>query len=237
MNIAVVTSTRGRPTIRQAIDSVKAQTRGARHYVFAHGKDCWDAVSANTEGSDVDVVYLPVANGGGGYAMAPVYAAAPYLVGEDLIFFLDDDNFYDPDHIEFITSLIEQHDLGWAYSLRKIVDNDGNPICDDNCESLGCYPNSHQQYLVDNSCYAVKAEYARKHSHAWYVPVVSDRSFQAALMRDKIKCGTTGRHSVSYRLSADGSGGMTKERFLGNNEWMAQHRPGFEWTKKQIFNF
>jgi len=216
---------------------VKAQTRGARHYVFAHGKDCWDAVSANTEGSDVDVVYLPVANGGGGYAMAPVYAAAPYIVGEDLIFFLDDDNFYDPDHIESIATLIEQHDLGWAYSLRKIVDNDGNPICDDNCESLGCHPNSHNQYLVDNSCYAVKAEHARKHSHAWYVPVISDRSFQAALMRDKIKCGTTGRHSVSYRLSADGSGGMTKEKFLGNNEWMAQHRPGFEWAKKQIFNF
>jgi hypothetical protein len=237
MNIAVVTSTRGRPTIRQAIDSVKAQTRGARHYVFAHGKDCWDAVSANTEGSDVDVVYLPVANGGGGYAMAPVYAAAPYMVGEDLIFFLDDDNFYEPDHIETITSLIEQHDLGWAYSLRKIVDNDGNWICDDNCESLGCHPNSHQQYLVDNSCYAVKTEHARKHSHAWYVPIVSDRSFQSALMRDKIKCGTTGRHSVSYRLSADGTGGMTKEKFLGNNEWMAQHRPGFEWTKKQIFNF
>ena len=169
--------------------------------------------------------------------MAPVYAAAPYLVGEDLIFFLDDDNFYDPDHIESIASLIEQHDLGWAYSLRKIVDHDGNPICDDNCESLGCHPNSHQQYLVDNSCYAVRAEHARKHSHAWYVPVISDRSFQAALMRDKIKCGTTGRHSVSYRLSADGSGGMTKEKFLGNNEWMAQHRPGFEWTKKQVFNF
>lgn len=237
MNIAVVTSTRGRPTIRQAIDSVKAQTRGARHYVFAHGKDCWDAVSANTEGSDVDVVYLPVANGGGGYAMAPVYAAAPYMVGEELIFFLDDDNFYEPDHIESITSLIEQHDLGWAYSLRKIVDNDGNWICDDNCESLGCHPNSHNQYLVDNSCYAVKTEHARKHSHAWYVPIVSDRSFQSALMRDKIKCGTTGRHSVSYRLSADGTGGMTKEKFLGNNEWMAQHRPGFEWTKKQIFNF
>jgi hypothetical protein len=91
MNIAVITSTRGRETIRQAINSVKAQTIKARHYVFAHGKDCWDAVSTATAGSDVDVVYLPVANGGGGYAMAPVYAAAPYLVGEDLIFYLDDE--------------------------------------------------------------------------------------------------------------------------------------------------
>lgn len=236
-SIAVVTSTRGRETIKRAIESVEAQTRSARHYIFAHGADCWDAVMTNTDNYETTDVLLPVANGGGGYAMAPVYAAAPYLVAEDLIFFLDDDNFYDPDHIESIVSIMEQHDLGWAYSLRKIVDHDGNYICDDNCESLGCYPNSHGQYLVDNSCYAVKAEYARKHSHAWYVPVISDRSFQAALMKDMIRCGTTGRHTVSYRLSDDGSGGMTKEKFLGNNEWMAQHRPGFEWTKKQIFNY
>jgi len=237
MNIAVVTSTRGRPTIRQAIDSVKAQTRGARHYVFAHGKDCWDAVSANTEGSDVDVVYLPVANGGGGYAMAPVYAAAPYLVGEDLIFFLDDDNFYDPDHIESITSLIEQHDLGWAYSLRKIVDNDGNYLFDDNCESLGCQPNASGHYLVDNSCYAVRADVARKHSHAWYIPVVSDRSFQASLMQARVRCGTSGKHSVSYRLSHDGSGGMSKEAFTDNNNFMRSKFTDFPWTKRQIFNY
>jgi hypothetical protein len=36
---------------------------------------------------------------------------------------------------------------------------------------------------VDNSCYAVRTDVARKHSHAWYVPIVSDRAFQAELMR------------------------------------------------------
>jgi hypothetical protein len=237
MNIAVITSTRGRETIRQAINSVKAQTIKARHYVFAHGKDCWDATTAATAGSDVDVVYLPVANGGGGYAMAPVYAAAPYLVGEDLIFYLDDDNFYDPDHIESIVNLMEQHELGWAYSLRKIVDNEGGYICDDNCESLGMQPNASGHYLVDNSCYAVRADIARKHSHAWYVPVVSDRSFQASLMQAKIKCGTTGKHSVSYRLSHDGSGGMSKQAFINNNEFMRSKFTDFPWTKRQIWKY
>jgi hypothetical protein len=56
-------------------------------------------------------------------------------------------------------------------------------------------------------------------------------------MRAKYKAGTTGKHSVNYRLSKDGTGGMTKEKFFGNNEWMKQNRPDFQWTQKQIFNF
>lgn len=236
-SVAVVTSTRGRTLIKQAIDSVKAQTREAKHYVFAHGKDCWDAVQAATEGCDVDVVYLPTANGGGGYAMAPVYAAAPYLVNEDVVFYLDDDNWYEPTHIEELLRMIVEHDLGWAYSLRKIVDHEGNWICDDNCESLGLQPNSHGHYLVDNSCYAVRADIARKHSHAWYVPVVSDRAFMKALCQAKVPCGTTGKHSVNYRLSSDGSGGMTAEKFLGNNAYMRNNMPDFPWLQKAIFRY
>jgi glycosyltransferase involved in cell wall biosynthesis len=237
LSIAVVTSTRGRPLITQAIESVKAQTRGARHYVFAHGKDCWDAVSASTKGCDVDVVYLPAANGGGGYGMAPVFAASPFLVDEDVIFYLDDDNWYEPTHIEELVGMIEEHDLGWAYSLRRIVDADGNFICDDNCESLGMHLNSHNHYLVDNSCYAVRADIARQYSHAWYVPVVSDRAFMRALCQAKVDCGTTGKHSVNYRLSRDGTGGMTAEKFLGNNAYMHNKMPDFAWLQKSIFKY
>jgi hypothetical protein len=169
--------------------------------------------------------------------MAPVFALAPFAITEDIICYLDDDNWYEPDHIESVVEMIEKHDLGWAYSLRKIVDNEGNFICDDNCESLGCTPNSANQYLVDNSCYVVRTDVARRHSHAWYVPIISDRSFQSELMRAKLPTGTTGKHSVNYRLSKDGTGGMTAEKFLGNNEWMKQNRPNFSWTQKQIFNF
>lgn len=236
LSVAVVTSTIGRSTLKRTIKSVKDQTRQATHYVFIHGSDYSYKAVANLE-DDTVAVHLPHNNGGNGYGMAPVYALAPYVVKEDIIFYLDDDNWYEPDHIESLVTIIQDHDLGWAYSLRKIVDNDGNWICDDNCESLGCHPNSHGYYLVDNSCYAVRTDVARKYSNAWYVPIISDRNFQAALMRNKIKCGTTGRHTSNYRLSHDGSGGMSKEQFIGNNEWMALNRPGFEWTKKQIFNF
>lgn len=237
LSVAVVTSTRGRETIKQAIESVKAQSYKARHYVFAHGDDCWSKVMLNTTATGVTTVLLPVANGTNGYGMAPVFAAAPYLVEEDVIFYLDDDNWYEPGHIEELVKMIEEHDLGWAYSLRRIVDAEGNFICDDNCESLGMHPNSHDHFLVDNSCYAVRADVARQHSHAWYVPVVSDRSFMRALCQAKIACGTTGKHSVNYRLSVDGTGGMTKDMFLGNNAFMRNKMPDFPWLQKSIFKY
>jgi glycosyltransferase involved in cell wall biosynthesis len=236
LSVAVVTSTQGRDTLTRCIESVHNQTYKATHYVFAHGKEYSNKVQSLVS-DDTVAVYLPCANGGGGLAMAPVFAASPYLVNEDVIFYLDDDNFYDPDHIESLVTLIEQHDLGWAYSLRKIVDNSGNYLFDDNCESLGCQPNASGHYLVDNSCYAVRADVARKHSHAWYVPVVSDRSFQASLMQAKVRCGTNGKHSVSYRLSHDGSGGMSKEAFIDNNNFMRSKFTDFPWTKRQIFNY
>ena len=243
LSVAVVTSTLGRGTIRQAIESVRAQTYEGkvRHYVFAHGAPHHAKVEAilDDDYPTVEAVYLPNANGGNGYAMAPVFAAAPYLVDEDVIFYLDDDNWYEPDHIESLVSMIEENSLAWAYSLRKIVDADGTFICDDNCESLGMHFNATNHYLVDNSCYAVRTAIARQHSHAWFVPVVSDRNFQRVLMQARLTAGTTGKHSVNYRLSPDGSGGMSKETFVGNNDYMKYRHPDFPelWAHKQIFKY
>ena len=236
LSVAVVTSTQGRSTITKAIQSVQDQTRKATHYVFIHGAEYSDKTIPHLA-DDTVAVHLPRANGGGGYGMAPVFALAPFAITEDVICYLDDDNWYEPDHIESLVEMIEKHDLGWAYSYRKIVDNEGSFICEDNCESLGMQLNSDNQYLVDNSCYVVRTNVARRHSHAWYVPVISDRSFQHELMRAGLSVGTTGKHSVNYRLSKDGTGGMTAEKFINNNEWMKKHRPDFKCGTKQIFNY
>ena len=57
-----------------------------------------------------------------------------------------------------------------------LFNGESNWICDDNCESLGCQPNASGHYLVDNSCYAVRTDVARRYGYAWYVPIVSDRN-------------------------------------------------------------
>lgn len=236
MKVAVITSTRGRKTIQKAHLSILNQTYPATHYVFAHGKDCWNAVDKNMDGCNAQIVYLPRANGGGGFGMAPVFAMAGYCVTEDIVFYLDDDNWYEPDHIESLVEIIKKNDLGWAYSLRRIVDHEGNWICDDNCESLGAHHNSHHQHLVDNSCYAVRTDVARRYGYAWYVPVISDRNFFKVLVEAGMTFGATGKHSVNYSLSLDGTGGMTKEKFLANNELNQQNYKGTSpWLLQSIF--
>ena len=120
LSVAVITSTQGRSTLCQAVESVRAQTYKARHYVFAHGQPYHVKVDILLEDYPyVEGVYLPNANGGGGYGMAPVFAMAPYVVDEDVIFYLDDDNWYEPDHIESLVTLIEEHSLAWAYKIGR----------------------------------------------------------------------------------------------------------------------
>ena len=55
-------------------------------------------------------------------------------------------------------------------------------------------------------------------------------------MEAKLLVGTNGRHTANYRLSLDGSGGMSKETFIGNNEYMKyRYRNEFPWLQKSIF--
>ena len=65
-----------------------------------------------------------------------VYAACSFLVNADIICYLDEDNWIEPEHIQKMVDTIKEGNQ-WAYSLRKIYDKDENFLCEDNCESLG----------------------------------------------------------------------------------------------------
>ena len=239
LSVAVITCTIGRKELEKAIESVQTQTRGAKHYVFVHGDDYrQNANKVINKHRDVVPIYLPYNNHNGGYGMAPVYALAPYVVREDVVCFLDDDNWFESTHIEKTVGLIEEHGLDWAYSLRRIVDEDETFLLEDNCESLGMHPNATGHYLVDNSCFVVRAEHAKKYGHAWYVKFISDRSFQKALMDARLSCGTTGEHLVNYRITTDTPVAMPVSIFEQNNKYMEQKFNGsFPWKQRQIFKY
>ena len=235
LSVAVVTSTIARPVLKQTIESVANQTRKATHYVFVHGEQYWDDAKKILEGTEAIGVYLPNNNGGDGYGMAPVYALAPYVVKEDILLYLDDDNFFEPEHVQELVDLIESNDLDWAYSLRRIVDDLGNLLFEDDCESLGYFPNASNLHITDNSCYAVKTTVARMFSAAWHVPVISDRNFLKALLDNKRPGGCTGNATSNYRLSKDGSGSMSIEAFINNNKVMQERYNGnFPWRAASV---
>jgi glycosyltransferase involved in cell wall biosynthesis len=234
LSVAVVTSTIGRPVLEETIHSVITQTRQARHYVFVHGKEFWEKSKVILDKYPlVEAIYLPNNNGGYGYGMAPVYAMAGFVVSEDVICYLDDDNFYEPDHIERSVDFMEQRNLEWVFALRNIVDSEGKFLIQDNCDSIGYYPNSDNNNLVDNSCMVVKTKHARQLGAYWYVQIVSDKNFLAGLLVNKLTGGTTGKHTVNYRLSKDGSGCITHDSIIRCNKEMEEKYHGdLPWLKE-----
>lgn len=252
-SVTVITSSIGRPELRQAIESVRSQsyTGVVRHHVYVNGPRFHEAARAILRDyPDVHAVYLPEETGDYGYgtkdeprgSMADVFAAAPYLTRSDWVFFLDDDNFYEPDHIESIMSFAQANELTWAYSLRRLVDHAGEYICDDDWCSLGAYLprlGTEGTRIIDNSCFAVSRRLAQLNALAWTaLPIVADRCFQMALTEGKHRGrhGCTGRPTVNYRLGT-GSANATREQVLEMAQAARADYPnGFPWRKPEIFN-
>ena len=240
LSVSVVTSSIGRPSLARTIHAIKGQTyKGPlKHYVFINGPEYHAAGrSILDEHPDVHVCYLPEpATVGDVPGPESVYAAAPFLVKADVLFICNDDDVYEPEHVESLVTLIEKHDLAWAYSLRKAVDMEGRFIAEDDCESLGHWPCIYddKSFLVDCSSYAIRRDLYVRVSWAWYQSPVGDRSFLKALNISRAPYGCSGHSTVRYCLQPHG--GVDAAFFENNNKLTKQAYPdGYPWRKSTVF--
>lgn len=194
-SIAVVTATTGRDTLKQTVKSVREQTVPCTHYVF------WDGVPVPFDidyGWQIDSIALPYKTGGNGMMNGGIIAASAYLVTEDLICWLDDDNWIEPDHIE--TLLAAKGDKPYAHSLRKLVEPDGTFFDYDDFESLGVHSG-----FIDVNCYLMDRQLAVQIAPLWYRTtgelMVGDRFVYEALRQNNLPFGETGKYTVNYRLN------------------------------------
>lgn len=240
MTVTVITSTIGRPELRQCIESVRQQGYPVRHMVYVNGPRFHESAREILKDyPDVHAIYLPEETGdyGMGGSMADVFAAAPFLTRSDWIFYLDDDNFFEPNHVESLMRLAKDNDLKWAYSLRRLVAKDGNYICDDDWCSLGHWPVvGTDSHLVDNSCYAVSRALAQRMALAWTaLPFVADRCFYMALQESGERFGCTGLSTVNYRTGT-GTAADDPGLYLGLAKRIRSEMPdGFPWRNAAVF--
>lgn len=214
--VAVVTPTTGASTLEKAIESVATQTSpGIVHWIVADGPaaaedakriaDPWLGTGA------VRFTVLPENTGAGGWNGHRIYGAVPWLTSADYVAFLDEDNWFEPEHVHDLLEAIVREKAGWAYSLRRIVDRDGEPVCDDRCESLG--PMHHtclglDDRLVDTSCYMIERGLAVDVSPCWNGRarqegrVEVDRALCAALTA-AAPYAFVSKSSVVYRLGGN----------------------------------
>jgi glycosyltransferase involved in cell wall biosynthesis len=201
MRIMVITPTTGKDTVQSAIDSVANQTIPTEHLIVVDGKEAEEKMSNWYLLDNVKTITLPENVGGNGWYGHRVYAAMPLMVNADYILFLDEDNWFEPNHVETMIKKIKSKDLMWAYSLRRICNEAGEYVCDDDCESLGRYPTfyDHMLNFVDTNCYCFKREYLVNIAHAFYGQWGADRPFYKSASTNLPAFGCTGEATVNYR--------------------------------------
>ena len=148
----------------------------------------------------IHIVVLPYNTGANWYNGHRVYASFPALCNSDYVTYLDDDNWYDENHLSDLMGLVIEKDLDWSYSLRSIVDRDSCAfLCDDNCESLGTLCKSViNDYFIDTNVFLLKREVAVAVGPTWFAPGRTDRPVSRHLMTAYPKHGCSRKHSLKY---------------------------------------
>lgn len=205
----VITPTIGKPELRTALESVHNQTfKNVLHLVIIDGEkyhlDCDRVLKEFYSKENVKVLTLPFNTGEKQFYGHRIYAAFSFLVDADYVFFLDEDNWFDTNHVASLVELIEDQKLDWAYSLRKVYSQDDIFITNDDCESLGRWqPFSRMPNLVDSSCYAIKRDILVKVAHKLFGRFAADRMFFKYLGDIYPNFNTTSLYTLNYRLNKD----------------------------------
>lgn len=238
-SVVVITPTTGSTKMADAVNSINNQTyKNLTHLVVVDGPEFFQnamnrfPIPMNSRSL---ICTAPFNTGGGsqGFYGHRIYAGFSHLVNADYVFFLDDDNWYEPDHVESLVEVLNKG-VDFAFSFRKIFDKDKNYICDDNCESLGKWPiyftHDNPQYLVDTSSYAFNRQFLIRVSQFWHSGWGGDRHF-FNFIRERANYDTNYKHTMCYRT--DGNPGSVNGDFFmkGNAEQLKHYEGKLPWLK------
>ena len=232
---AVVTVTNGkRPgELLNCIMSVASQ-RGITptHYILCDGDfNTFVELRRIHANGCVKVCYWDGKIGGNGYAGQRWLAAAPQLITEDVTFFCNDDDWFDPDHVKSIMDKIDEG-YDWAYSLRSVYDKDGQFLFDDNCEALGELHDTWNipgHRFVDWCMWGMRTDLLKQISIVLNNPSPQvDRMFYATAKQLFPKFVSTYKHTFNFRLG--GHCGVQKNFFeIGNQEILKRFNGNLPW--------
>jgi len=240
-SVVVITPSVGNDKLLQAIDSVENQTyKNIKHLVVSDGPEYLEKIVSMKLTSTINYQVTETAEntGGGGFYGHRIYAAYPHLVNEDYIAFLDEDNWYDPEHISSLVDTIEHNNYDWAHSLRKVYVGD-DFLDNDCCEAIGRWPiyfsqDNNPQHLVDTSSFMFRRDFLIKVCNHWHSGWGGDRRFFHIItkMMNLNNYGTNGLHTLNYRLpDMQKAYGGDFDFFKKGNKVIEQKYGGYPWLK------
>jgi hypothetical protein len=232
MLFSIITPTIGSELLLELLESINFQSyTNIEHIIVIDGPEYYDKVKSLLDKIAPlvkrHIITLPynTGNNGGRYNGHKIYASISHIVNGDFVCFLDEDNYYDYNHIEFYSNLINRYNLDWCYCLRKIVDNE-KYICEDNCESLGylhhCFYDS-DEYFIDTNCTCIKKDILINICHLWNREANNtitdpDRLISKHLMLNYKNYKCSRYYTLNYRVADNKEFSVKKELFLKGNK-------------------
>lgn len=246
-SFAVITPTTGAPELAACVKSLQGQD--CIHYIVMDGRENFakiNKVLLSVGLTQKQRLITLDGNVGKGWYGHRVYAAASFLVNEDVLCYMDEDNYADPQYIDSFRETLNKG-YQWAYTLRNIVEQNGTFVCPDNFESLGHWPVLGQnRYHIDTGCFAVPREIAVRIGHNWYGQWGADRQFFAAIKQAYPRFGCTMRHTLFYRLGGEtnrvqrdfflNGSKMSEQYYKGEYPWLLHSEPRNARTEILTFN-
>src|SRR5262245_42978328 len=122
-SVSVITATTGHRNLLKCIESVQRQdyARPVEHLLVVDGPQWKPAVDQvlNSLGSQahLHVIRLPYPTGTNNWYGHRIYGGMPSLALTDFVCFLDDDNWFDPDHVTELIAAIGRGATQWGFSL------------------------------------------------------------------------------------------------------------------------
>jgi glycosyltransferase involved in cell wall biosynthesis len=230
----IVIAATGSNELTKAVESALAQDHtDTRVWVVIDGPAFTNAVDTVIAPfrDRLHVLQLPENTGANGFYGHRIYAAVSHLVNTDYVLYLDQDNWFDNNHVSTQIAAIERNGWQWGHSLRKIADKHGNYLCLDDCESLGKWPIylSNEHHLVDTSSFCIRRDVVTQIGSVWHWGWGGDRRFLSAISQHFPQWGTTGKYTLNYRL--DGNPNSVNKEFFdnGNSIMYGRHNGNYPW--------
>lgn len=216
-DVAIVMATVVRPSLAQAIRSVYAQRFGGRIQILV-GIDRWEGERAMLDAlfaecpshvvmTKVELGYSTSQRHGGIYPShfgGALKTILSYAANSRYVTYLDDDNWYAPDHL----ATMREAAVGkaWAFALRQFVESSsGELLCSDTWESVGPHRGVYaktQNGFVDTNCFFIDTLACNDVFPEWAMTRFAggtggDRQVLQRLIGRP--WGTNGAHTVYYR--------------------------------------
>ena len=237
LTVAVVTVTSGRSELIKCMESIDAQTCPVdMHYIVTDAIcsfDDYQWMRKNYASDKRCFSYWDGRIGGLGLEGRRLFAAAPSLVNEDVLFMLPDDDWFKPTHVEDLMKIIEWEGCDWAYSLMSVYDKDANFLFDDVCECLG---ELHPSYntgvgFAPTGSIAMKtnlyANLANSYNYRGFGP---DRVFYDAAKQYYPNFKSSKKHTNCFRLGGNETSSNREFFEQGNRLMLEKYNGKLPWV-------